>query len=96
MSTETALTEFEIDNISARVYEARATHLGLIFARAIEQAVLQSDEVQALRKDAALWRFVSTQHLVLGGGSGKFGWPLAPVFKTEWDRYVNAAMEKQL
>lgn len=64
------------------------------FARAIEQAVLQSPEVQAWKKDAGRYQFAA-QHCVLGGGVYKFGWPVAPVGKRQFDKYLDAAMEKQ-
>ena len=48
MTTKTVLTDEEI------MREYHRTHAALDFARAIEQAVLQSVKVQALQKDAEL------------------------------------------
>lgn len=61
MTTETILTSQEISDIwSATVEEWGLTlqefEKVLQFARAIEKAVLQSDEIQALRRDAERWR----------------------------------------
>lgn len=59
MVIEKVLTNEEIITIG---HQARAIETGekgyilpIAFARAIEQAVLQSTEIQALRKDAELW-----------------------------------------
>ena len=104
MTTETILTPAQIEELSAKHLWAHAQFVGAgdvhiegdeAFARAIEQAVLQSPEIQALRKDARRYGFAA-DHCVLGGGVHKFGWPIAPASRPEWDRYIDAAMEKQL
>lgn len=56
MSTETGISTFQIDNLAVAILGRRATYEELLFARAIEIAVLQSSEIQALRKDAQLYR----------------------------------------
>ena len=56
MNKETRLTDSEIFMIGQKTRALEAGESGYIlpvaFARAIEQAVLQSQEIQALRKDA--------------------------------------------
>ena len=65
----------------------------LEIARAIEQAVLQSPEVQALRKDAQRYRWLKANiqdDYALPGGY------YIPDEDTEtWDKTVDAAMEKR-
>ncbi|WP_442592510.1 hypothetical protein ACSBPU_12985 [Parapusillimonas sp. JC17] len=61
MTTETVLPEFQIDNLSAGIYGARADPARIDFARAIEQAVLQSPEIRALRKDAERYHEVRSR-----------------------------------
>ena len=62
MTTETILTDEEIITIGrqARAIEPEGNGyiLPVTFARAIEQAVLQSPEVQALRKDAERYKYI--------------------------------------
>lgn len=98
MSTETVFTDFQIDNIAASVSAARASEQNLRFARAIEQAVLQSSEVQALRKDAERYRWLRGQCEKLLGGLticevGLF--ELKPWSGVDPDRNIDAAMEQQ-
>ncbi|GAA0237478.1 hypothetical protein GCM10009125_27960 [Castellaniella daejeonensis] len=57
MTTETVLTDADIHDKYQRITGYRSTPpVVLDFARAIEQAVLQSPEIQALRKDAERYR----------------------------------------
>ena len=65
MNTETVLTDVEIGAIIGRVYQkTHSKEIGelrfkgdvVAIGRAIEAAVLQSPEIQALRKDAGLYR----------------------------------------
>ena len=57
MTTETVLTDADIHDKYKRITGYRSTPpVVLDFARAIEQAVLQSPDIQALRKDAELGR----------------------------------------
>lgn len=60
MTTETVLTDAEIITIGQQARAIEAGENGYIlpvtFARAIQEAVLQSPEVQALRKDAKRMR----------------------------------------
>ena len=49
MTTETGISTFQIDNLAVAILGRRATYEELLFARAIEAAVLQSPEIQALR-----------------------------------------------
>lgn len=65
MTTETVLTDEEIITLGQ---QARAIETGgkgyilpVTFARAIEQAVLQSPEIQAMRKDAGRYRWIERQ-----------------------------------
>lgn len=60
MTTETVLTDEQIQWIGSG---ARLSEYGgaLAFARAIEQAVLQSPEVQQMRKDAERYQFCRSQ-----------------------------------
>lgn len=77
------------------------------FARAIEQAVLQSPEIQALRKDAAMldW-FISQEaqmqamnRLPSSNVMYRVGWPDDGEYMVEWHSCpraaINAAMEQQ-
>lgn len=54
-------------------------------------ALTQQD---ADKVDAERYRLVSTAGLVLGGGA-KFGWSIAPVFKEEWDKYIDSTFRKE-
>lgn len=63
MSTDTVLTDEQIDAILASPGDMRwviaiKKERYVLFARAIEQAVLQSEQVQALRKDAERLRYI--------------------------------------
>lgn len=59
MTTETILTDEQIESILKAEADAPEHRTMLDYARAIEQAVLQSPEVQALRKDPELWEDVA-------------------------------------
>ena len=92
MSTEILLTTSEIMD------EWEGTDNALSFARAIEQAVLQSTEIQALRKDAERYRWLRGQCEKLIGGLticevGLF--ELKPWSGVDPDRNIDAAMEQQ-
>lgn len=53
MTTETILTDEQIaEQFEWYVDDPEHTNTFMVFARAIEQAVLQSDEVQAMRSDS--------------------------------------------
>lgn len=54
--TTTVLTDEQISDVGERMMYGDGWSLS--FARAIEQAVLQSPEIQALRKDAERYRFM--------------------------------------
>lgn len=41
-------------------------------------------------EDAKRYRFAS-KYLVLSGGVTRFGWPIAPTGKREWDKYIDSA-----
>lgn len=56
MTTETILTDEQIE----RLYEELESPDLSLVARAIEQAVLQSPEIQALRKDAERFRKIAS------------------------------------
>ena len=43
--------------------------------------------------DAARYRFAS-ENFVLSGGYSKFGWPVAPSNKKEWDKYIDSARSR--
>lgn len=67
MTTETILTDEIISELAAKHLWAHAQFIGagevyyegeIEFARAIEQAVLQSPEIQALHKDAKRYRYL--------------------------------------
>lgn len=94
MNTETILTH---DQIRAAIDEAGPdNYFGL--SRAIEQAVLQSSDVQALRKDAERYRWLRGQCETLLGGLticevGLF--ELKPWSGVDPDRNIDAAMEQQ-
>lgn len=52
MNIKTVLDEFQLDNISVSVYGGGCTALDLKFVRAVEQAVLQSLQIQKLLGDS--------------------------------------------
>jgi hypothetical protein len=59
-----------------------------------KEAIVAKDvEILALKKDAERYR-VASEHLILSGGTTKFGWPIAPATKAEWDRYLDATIAK--
>lgn len=45
-------------------------------------------------RDAARYR-LAAEHLILVGGNRRFGWPLAPVGKAQWDKYLDQAMQQE-
>jgi len=47
------------------------------------------DELEQLRKDAERYRWCVDNNMVLAGGTTAFGWPIAPVGRKEWDRYID-------
>ena len=60
MTTETVLSVNQIERIASIDDHNRFTlraHNDVLLARAIEQAVLQSEQVQALRKDAEAYKW---------------------------------------
>ena len=69
MSTETVLTNDEIYSLGMS-HDVNGPYS---FARAIEQAVLQSPEIQALRKDAERYRCL-IDHAEIGPGNVFNAW----------------------
>lgn len=80
--------------------------LVLRLSRAIEQAVLQSEQVQALRKDAERIQFVADKHCMFdtriqADGTTKYrlGWNAGTKWRVNWfdspSAAIDAAMEKQ-
>lgn len=94
---KTVLTDFQIDNIAASVSAARASEQNLRFARAIEQAVLQSKQVQAWKRDAERYRKLSAMATQQADSLG-------PIFRIDvrrsaphlfnFDAAIDAAMEQ--
>lgn len=64
-------------------------HIG--FARALLKRVQPASGEDA--RDAERYRFAA-MHCVLGGGVYKFNWPVAPVGKKQFDKYIDAAMQQ--
>lgn len=102
MTTETVLTDKEISKtlVDAGILYATqdVTAYDITIARAIQQAVLQSPEIQALRKDADRYRWLRTQcEKPIGGLTicevGMFD--LKPWSGDDPDHYIDAAMETQ-
>lgn len=101
MTTETILTNQEISDIWSTTIEEwgltfQQFEQVLQFARAIEQTVLQSAEIQSLRKDAARYRWlrdmIENQDLVIA----KVGsWSLESWSGDDPDHYIDAAMEQR-
>lgn len=96
MTTETVLTDEQIYRL-----DEDGAFIGNIkeIARAIEQAVLQSPEIQALRKDAEISRWLRDNGLV--SFPTVRDWmtirvvrPMPPDVAT-FDEAISAAMEKQ-
>ena len=58
-----------------------------------EVAALKA-ELDAAMKDAERYRWCVNNNMVLSGGASAFGWRIAPVGRTEWDRYIDAAIAK--
>ncbi|MBP8183990.1 MAG: hypothetical protein KAX88_07805 [Rhodoferax sp.] len=57
-------------------------------------APAQPDELEQLRKDAERYRWCVDNNMVLAGGTTAFGWPIAPVGREEWDRYIDYTKNK--
>lgn len=101
MTTEQILTDEEVQGILSRVYNYPLSQIhprDIRAWRAIEQAVLQSPEMQALRKDAA--RYQEIRNRLTGASydpaffddlfkAGCIGHP------EEVDEEIDAAMEQQ-
>lgn len=100
MSETTVLTDKQIEQIELHIdllHEAR--DFRQLFPRAIEQAVLQSPEVQALRKDAERYQGLVSAWLK-GQNDADFILmnnppPDAYQSKEDVDNAIDAAMEKQ-
>lgn len=95
MATEEVLTDEQIQWIGSG---ARLSEYGgaLAFARAIEQAVLQSPEVQRMRKDAERYRWLRNQK------SPATFWPIPGLVTEDWqatpqelDSAIDAAVEEK-
>lgn len=105
MSADTVLPTSQIerlirDTVAAKIIQGEDIEPKdwIDFARAIEQAVLQSEQVQALRKNAERYRWLREQcEKPLGGLTicevGLFD--LKPWSGDDPDRYIDAAMEQQ-
>lgn len=98
MTIETVLTDEQI----GKTYESMPSlyHYSM-FARAIEQSVLQSPDVQAWKKDEERYRFLRSQNL--DDGTDTTPWiSAASTDDDHWglsgeiaDSRIDAAMEKQ-
>lgn len=102
MTTETILTDEQIMHLWDTRVGDPCESMPLVdsdktaFARAIEQAVLQSPEVQALRKDAGRYRYLRDD---LRHDDERWdavsSWNHSNIPTAEFDSAVDAAMEKQ-
>jgi len=95
MSTETVLTDAQCLAIGAF---GQSPLKRLAHARAVERATLQSEQVQAWKKDAERYRWLREQcEKPLGGLTicevGLFD--LKPWSGDDPDHFIDAAMEKQ-
>lgn len=95
MTTETMLTDEQIVGIMHNTPLASRPSHHVVFARAIEQAVLQSPEIQAMRMDADRYR-----HLRDCGGIEPHDifnawWLSENGYPQTLDAAIDAAMEKQ-
>ena len=99
MTIETVLTSEKLAEIRISNDEDYA------FARAIEQAVLRSDEIQRLREDARRYIFLKIEskpgqpfdlfdHMRIAKKLVE-AYDMFCTSWTEWDEVINAAMEKQ-
>lgn len=99
MTTETILTNDQIEDIILGVAwpNAEIMEFAELVSRAIEQAVLQSPEVQALRKDAERYRWLrdpcsGAEHAIFYS-RGDYGKGL--MSGAMLDAAIDAAMEQQ-
>lgn len=102
MTNETVLTFEEIIAIGEQASSIESGLDGYIlpftFARDVEQAVLQSPEVQALRKDAERYKWLKKQFRIMSPDmGGNHSWVLQrPLRKGHSvDVVCDAAMEKK-
>jgi|SRR5699024_992229 len=110
MTAETILTDERLIEMAANELQEHFDRLPMIgiilFARAIEQAVLQSPEIQALRKDAERYRWLrdseSDDMGVVTGIEGIDYGSTSVAYTYEdglcgeqLDKAIDAAMEKQ-
>lgn len=108
MTAETILNTETIETILNEIESQPEISLNpYAFARAIEQAVLQSPEIQALRKDAAMLDWLVSQESQMqsmarpNGGSVMYrvGWPDDGEYSVDWyscpRAAISAAMEQQ-
>src|SRR5690554_2439219 len=110
MTTETILTDDEICktlvDAGILLVPQEITGYDIVIARAIEQAVLQSPEIQALRKDAERYRWLrrgAIEDAAVVQGLGAMDYGLSVVVSTyseeivaeELDEVIDAAMEQQ-
>lgn len=77
------------DMHAAAVGEMTGPRLGVV-----EDVAALKAERDAAMKDAERYRWCVSNNMVLSGGSSAFGWPIAPVGRAEWDRYIDAAITK--
>lgn len=95
MSTETILTDEEIITLGqqARAIESGGNGyiLPVTFARAIEQAVLQSEQVQAWKRDTERYRHIKkgNQWIVAATQTG------AQIDGEDLDDLIDSEMEQQ-
>lgn len=100
MSTETVLTDEQRDRFVSEICEYGTGFVAPLYSvvEAIEQAVLQSPEIQELKKDAERYRCLSSMATQQADSLG-------PIFRIDvrrsapylfnFDAAVDAAMEKQ-
>lgn len=67
--------------------------LAFIDSQQAKVAALKAERDAAM-KDAERYRWCVNNNMVLSGGASAFGWRIAPVGRTEWDRYIDAAIAK--
>lgn len=88
MSADKGISEFQADNLAAAIFGRRATYQELLFAHAVEQAVIQSPEVRkALAVSSLVDQFFTSSNSI----------PVerAVVTKAAVDAAISAAMEQK-
>lgn len=62
-----------------------------------EAGISPAELTNAINKaiaDAERYLFASQSGLMLVGGGRKFNWPIAPIGKSQWDKYIDAALSE--